>query len=101
MVVTLLDVGLDFAWIAVISAGASNTVSYFPRDKWRARRSFVESADEQVGGLLYFARGQSMFNAEYNYQKAGGPDQALPFDWEIFAPSPGDNPYSRLRRGTR
>ncbi|MGC2942420.1 patatin-like phospholipase family protein [Brevibacterium sp. FAM 24638] len=37
-----------------------------------------------------FARGQGMFNAEYIYQRAGAPDQALPFDWETFNSNPGD-----------
>lgn len=91
MVVTLLKAGLSFDWVAGISAGASNTVNYLSADAWRARRSFVEfAADEQFGGLRYFARGQGMFNAEYIYQKAGGPNEALPFDWEAFQASPGD-----------
>ena len=85
MVVTLLREGLDFDWAAGISAGESNAVNYLSGDARRARRSFVEfAADEQFGGLRYFARGQGMFNAEYIYQKAGGPEAALPFDWEFF-----------------
>src|SRR5699024_9386924 len=91
MVVTLLGAGLSFEWVAGISAGASNTVNYLSGDAWRARRSFVEfAADEQFGGLRYFARGQGMFNAEYIYQKAGGPNEALPFDWDSFQSSTGD-----------
>ena len=91
MVVTLLDAGLDFDWVAGISAGASNAVNYLSGDARRARRSFVEfAADEQFGGLRYFARGQGMFNAEYIYQQAGGPDEALPFDWETFQSSSAD-----------
>ncbi|MDN6605868.1 patatin family protein [Brevibacterium sp.] len=91
MVVTLLAAGLDFDWVAGISAGASNAVNYLSGDARRARRSFVEfAADEQFGGLRYFARGQGMFNAEYIYQQAGGPDEALPFDWESFQSSPAD-----------
>ena len=91
MVVSLLDAGLSFDWVAGISAGASNTVNYLSGDAWRARRSFVEfAADEQFGGLRYFARGQGMFNAEYIYQRAGGPNEALPFDWEAFQASKGD-----------
>jgi predicted patatin/cPLA2 family phospholipase len=93
MVVTLLDAGLDFDWVAGISAGASNAVNYLSDDARRARRSFVEfAADEQFGGLRYFARGKGMFNAEYIYQKAGGPNEALPFDWETF-----DSNSSQLR----
>jgi len=91
MVVALLKAGIDFDWVAGVSAGASNTVNYLSRDVWRARRSFVEfAADEQFGGLRYFVRGQGMFNAEYIYQQAGGPNEALPFDWDAFEASPGD-----------
>lgn len=91
MVVTLLDADVAFDWVAGISAGASNTVNYLSGDARRARRSFVEfAADEQFGGLRYFARGQGMFNAEYIYQQAGGPEEALPFDWEAFQASPAD-----------
>ncbi|WP_152348335.1 patatin family protein [Brevibacterium sp. CFH 10365] len=91
MVVSLLNAGLSFDWVAGISAGASNTVNYLSEDGWRARRSFVEfAADEQFGGFRYFARGQGMFNAEYIYQRAGGPNEALPFDWEAFQESKGD-----------
>jgi predicted patatin/cPLA2 family phospholipase len=100
MVVTLLDAGLDFDWVAGISAGASNAVNYLSDDARRARRSFVEfAADEQFGGLRYFARGKGMFNAEYIYQKAGGPNEALPFDWETFD-SNSERSYAghRLRR---
>ncbi|WP_025779838.1 patatin-like phospholipase family protein [Brevibacterium sp. VCM10] len=91
VVVTLLKEGLSFDWVAGISAGASNTVNYLSGDTRRARRSFVEfAADEQFGGFRYFARGQGMFNAEYIYQQAGGPNEALPFDWEAFQASEGD-----------
>ena len=91
MVVTLLGAGLTFDWVAGISAGASNTVNYLSGDARRARRSFVDfAADEQFGGLRSFARGQGMFNAEYIYQQAGGPEEALPFDWDSFQLSPAD-----------
>lgn len=91
MVVTLLGAGLDFDWVAGISAGASNAVIYLSGGASRARRSFVDfAADEQFGGLRHFARGQGMFNAECIYQQAGAPGMPLPFDWESFQSSTGD-----------
>ena len=91
MVVALLEAGLSFDWVAGISAGATNTANYLSRDARRSRRSFVDfSADEQFGDLRTFARGQGLFNAEYIYQSSGGPDQALPYDWESFLSNPGD-----------
>ena len=78
MVVTLLEAGLSFDWVAGISAGASNTVNYLSRDARRARRSFVEfAADDQFGGMKHFLRGEGLFNAEYIYQRAGVEGAAL------------------------
>lgn len=60
-------------------------------DARRARRSFVELAtDAQFGGLRYFASRQGMFNAEHIYQRAGGWNEALPFDWYAIQASSGD-----------
>lgn len=88
MVVTLLEAGLSFDWVAGISAGASNTVNYLSRDARRTRRSFVEfAADDQFGGMKHFLRGEGLFNAEYIYQRAGVEGAALPFDWTTFAAS--------------
>ena len=91
MAVTLLKAGLSFDWVAGISAGASTAVNYLSGDAWRIRRSFVEfAAEEEFGGWRYFARGKGMFHGEYIYQRAGAPDQALPFDWETYEASTGD-----------
>jgi predicted patatin/cPLA2 family phospholipase len=88
MVVTLLEAGLSFDWVAGISAGASNSVNYLSRDAWRARRSFVEfAADDQFGGMRHFLRGEGLFNAEYIYQRAGADGAALPFDWATYQAS--------------
>ena len=88
IVVTLLEAGLSFYWVAGISAGASNTVNYLSRDARRARRSFVEfAADDQFGGMKHFLRGEGLFNAEYIYQRAGVEGAALPFDWTTFSAS--------------
>lgn len=88
VVVTLLEAGLSFDWVAGISAGASNTVNYLSRDARRARRSFVEfAADDQFGGMKHFLRGEGLFNAEYIYQRAGVEGAALPFDWTTFSAS--------------
>lgn len=66
-------------------------MNYLSGDARWARRSFVDfAADEQIGGLRYFARGHGMFNAEYLYQQAGGPEEALPFDWETFQTNPSE-----------
>ncbi|WP_434590159.1 patatin-like phospholipase family protein [Brevibacterium sp. 1718] len=34
--------------------------------------------------------GRECSTAEYIYQKAGGPEEALPFDWDAFQSSPAD-----------
>ena len=91
MAVVLLNEGLSFDWVAGISAGASTAVNYLSEDTWRVRRSFVEFAkEEEFGGWRYFARGKGMFHGEYIYQRAGAPDEALPFDWDTYEASTGD-----------
>lgn len=91
MAVTLLKAGLSFDWVAGISAGASTAVNYLSGDAWRIRRSFVEfAAEEEFGGWRYFARGKGMFHGEYIYQRAGAPDEALPFDWNTYVSNSGD-----------
>ena len=91
MAVVLLKERLSFDWVAGISAGASTAVNYLSGDPWRTRRSFVEFAkEEEFGGWRYFARGKGMFHGEYIYQRAGAPDEALPFDWDTYEASPGD-----------
>src|SRR5699024_4690503 len=82
---------LAFDWVAAINAGNSHTVNYLSGGARRARRSFLEFvADEQFGGLRDVARGHGMVEAEYIYQQAGGPEEALPFDWKAFQASPAD-----------
>ena len=91
MAVVLLKEGLSFDWVAGISAGASTAVNYLSGDPWRTRRSFVEfAAEEEFGGWRYFARGKGMFHGEYIYQRAGAPDEALPFEWDTYEASTGD-----------
>ncbi len=94
-VVTLLRAGIHIDWVAGVSAGASNAVNYLSRDEWRSRHSFVDFVtDPQFGDWRTFARGQGLFNAGYIYEQTGGPDGALPFDWNTFRTNP-----ARLRVG--
>lgn len=91
VVVTLLDEGIHFGWAAGVSAGSSNLANYLSRDPGRARTSFVDfAADPQFGDVRTFLRGQGLFNAAYIYEGTGGPDQALPFDFETFAANPAE-----------
>ncbi|WP_175557471.1 DUF6363 domain-containing protein [Raineyella antarctica] len=89
VVVTLLRAGLHFGWVGGISAGASNLANYLVRDEERARISFVDFAsDPQMGDFRTWLRGKGWFNAEYIYEQAGFPDQALPYDFETFRSNP-------------
>lgn len=88
VVETLIEAGIHTGFAAGISAGASHLANYVSRDAVRARKSFVEMAgDPNFGDLRSFARGKGLFNAEYIYEQAGLPDQALPFDFETFSAS--------------
>ncbi len=98
LVIALLDAGIRFGWVAGISAGASNTLNYVSGDRWRARASFTTfAADPQFGGLGSFVRGQGLFNADYIYRHTGGPDEALPFDFDAFEANPAEVAIQALR----
>jgi predicted patatin/cPLA2 family phospholipase len=89
VVTTLLAQGIEFDWVAGVSAGSSNLANYLSRDPERARRSFVEfAADPRFGNVGTFLRGQGLFNAAYIYEQTSAPDQALPFDFETFRANP-------------
>lgn len=89
VVQTLLENELYFDWVAGISAGSSNVANYLVRDPARAKRSFVDfAADQSMGSIRTFLRGQGLFNSEYIYQQTSGPGQALPFAWDNFAANP-------------
>ena len=88
VVETLIESNIHAGLVAGISAGSSHLANYLSRDAYRARRSFVEmAADPNFGDWRSFARGKGLFNAEYIYEQAGLPDQALPFDFETFSSS--------------
>lgn len=89
VVVELLNQGIYLNYVAGISAGSSNLVNYMSRDPERARRSFVEFAeDPNMGGLGTFLRGKGMFNAHYIYQETPGPDGPLPLDFDTLTNNP-------------
>lgn len=89
VVTTLLELGIHPGFAAGISAGSSHLTNFLSRDAERSRRSFVDLAsDPNFGNLKSFAKGQGLFNAEYIYEQAGLPDQALPFDFDSFAATP-------------
>lgn len=89
VVVKLLHESVALPHVSGISAGSSNTANYLSRDPERARRSFVEFADDpRLGNLLTFVTGRGLFNAEYIYRHTGGAGEALPFDWDAFRANP-------------
>lgn len=91
----LLENQLYFDYVAGISAGSSHTVNYLSRDSERARRSFVEIAqDPNFGGWKSFLKGEGFFRSQYLYEETSLPGGVLPLDFETFM----DNP-AKLRIG--
>lgn len=83
--VALLEAGVDLPWVGGISAGATHTLNYASRDRWRSRAAFTDfAADPRFGGWRSLARGTGYFNAQFIYQESGLPDEVLPFDWEGY-----------------
>lgn len=85
----LLEHQLYFDYVAGISAGSSHTVNYLSRDTERARRSFVEIAqDPNFGGWKSFLRGEGFFRSQYLYEETSLPGGALPLNFETFMANP-------------
>lgn len=89
MVIALLKANLNFGFVSGISAGSSHLANYVSRDPVRARRSFVEFAeDPNLGNLRTWLHGDGLFNAEYIYQHTSDPGEFLPYDWQTFGVNP-------------
>ncbi len=98
VVVELLRAAIHFDWVGGISAGSSNAVNYLGRDAVRARGSFVEfAADPQLGDMRTWLRGKGWFNAEYIYEQAGHPGQALPYDFATYRTNPAEMAIGSFR----
>ena len=89
VVAELLRERVHVDFVAGISAGSSHAANYLARDPARARRSFVDFADDpRFGNWLSFLRGKGLFNAEYIYEHAGLPEADLPYDFATYAANP-------------
>lgn len=85
----LLEGGVFCDWVGGISAGSSCTANYLIRDGERARKAFVDFVQQaDFGNWRTFLQGKGMFNAEWIYEHTAGPDQALPFDFDLFQANP-------------
>jgi predicted patatin/cPLA2 family phospholipase len=85
IVCVLLDAQIYFDYAAGISAGATHCVNYLSRDASRAKRSFVDLADDKnFSGWNYFIKGKGYFNSEYIYGQTPYIKSSLPFDFKTF-----------------
>lgn len=85
----LLEGEIFCDWVGGISAGTTCIANYLTRDAARAKRSFTDLVLEpEFGGVGTFLRGKGLFNAEWIYEHTSGPDEALPFNWEVFNANP-------------
>ena len=96
----LLEEGIHFPFVCGLSAGASNTVNYLSRDRWRTRWAFTELAgDPRAGGRASVLAGTGYINADYCYR--GLIDEGIaPFDWETFAHNPAQLRIQAFERDT-
>lgn len=87
----LMDEGLEFQYMAGISAGACSCVNYMSRDRDRVKRTFVDfAADPNLGGWSSFFKGEGYFRSKYIYLESGMKGQALPFQFKEFFQNPAD-----------
>ena len=87
----LLEHNVNFPLVCGISAGASHTIDFLSRDKWRVKAGFTLLPDNmpKAGGLRSMLRGHGYFNADYDYRGCIE-DGYMPFDWETFSANPAD-----------
>ena len=87
----LLEKGVHFPLVCGISAGASHTVDFISRDRWRVKAAFTMLPDKmpEAGGLRSLIAGHGYFNADYDYWGCIE-DGYMPFDWEAFRADPAD-----------
>ncbi len=89
VVATLIEAGIFVDYVAGISAGSSNTANYLSRAPERARKSFVDFADDpRFGSWKTWLQGKGLFNAQYIYEETCLPGGPLPFDFETFQANP-------------
>ncbi len=96
----LLSNGIYFDYVCGLSAGASNTVDYLTRDRYRTQAAF--GGDDWTRGnvgLASLAHGNGYFNADALY--AGAVESGrLPFDWETFCANPAGCGIQAFERDT-
>ena len=87
----LLEKGVHFPLVCGISAGASHTVDFISRDRWRVKAAFTMLPDKmpEAGGLRSLLAGHGYFNADYDYWGCIE-DGYMPFDWDAFRADPAD-----------
>lgn len=78
-----MDAGIMFPYIAAVSAGAANGLSYVAGQPMRNR----EVVEHYVGDHRYVSKRnmlkyRSMFNMEFVFHEV--PQKHIPFDWDIF-----------------
>ena len=87
----LIELGIEFPYVAGISAGSTHLCNYISKDPGRARASFISlAADKRAGGLQSFLHGRGLFDSEYIYRHTSNPGELLPFDFETFRASQQD-----------
>lgn len=96
----LMEEGIWFPFVCGLSAGASNTVNYLSRDRYRNHWAFTKLADDpQAGGRSSFLHGNGYINADYCYR--GIIEQGIvPFDWDTFARNPARMAIQAFDRDT-
>ncbi|MDN6486312.1 MAG: patatin family protein, partial [Ancrocorticia sp.] len=91
VVVSLIKDNIVFPHVSGISAGSSNSINYMGGDVQRSKECWVDFlGSPQIGGLNTFVKGEGYFNAEYIYETATSPGQALSYNYEAFQNHPAN-----------
>lgn len=96
----LLEQGIYFDYVCGLSAGASNSVNYLTRDRWRVRESFMaDGPTKGLAGVRSLLRGRGYFDADALYEGMVN-DGELTFDWDTFCANPARVRIQAFERDT-
>ncbi len=99
LVTALMETGVQFPYVAAVSAGATLASSVLSDEPDRLKRSLVDlAAEPEFGGVQYFLRGKGYFNSRYIYEHTSMPGQALPFNYDRYLANRADFAIGAFRR---
>lgn len=79
----MLDAGITFPYGIGVSAGACNGLSFFSRQRERAKKTNIDMLEKyRYIGLRYWRKQRSLLDLDFLYRRL--PTELLPYDYDTF-----------------